>query len=213
MKSIVGRFHLFLLVVLLVVTGAAYVKIPDATGLPVHWALDGKPDEIWPKDRALLVLPILGIVFIAVFYLIGRFAKVEQLDPGRRVLELILTGILGLFCAIQFSFILMGLGADLDLLQIVLFLVALALVVIGFMLTQAERHSISPVRLPWTHQSPAAWRASHVVMGVLLALGGVGLGLAAYFQPNPRDMLAALAAALVVPVAVGGLFSLVRGRF
>ena len=44
--------------------------------------------------------------------------------------------------------------------------------------------------------------------------GGVrSVAAVAWLQPDPANMLISIAAALLVPVLVGGLFSLVRSRF
>ena len=211
-KLIVTRFHLFLVGVLLAVMATALVKIQAGTDLPVHWGFDGKPDRFWPRLPALLMFPVIGFLLTGLFALIGRFAPVEAIEPGRHMSQLLLTGLLGLLCALEFALILLGIGADLDMIRLVCFAVAIFLLILGSLLPQSQRNSITGLRLPWTLKDPAGWRASHLVTGVLVAVGGIGLAVVAWFRPTPSDMLMALGAAVFVPIIVGGLFSFVRSK-
>lgn len=211
-KSIVTRFHLFLLGVLIAVTATSFVKIPAGTDLPIHWGFDGKPDQFWPRIPALLIFPVIGAVLTGLFALIGRFAPVERIEPGRHVSEAMLTGLLGLSCALQFSLILIGIDSDLDMVRIISFALAVFLVILGNVLPKSERNSYTGLRLPWTLNDPANWTASHWVTGILFIVGGVGLGLVAWLRPDPASMLVALGAALFLPIIVGGIFSFVRSK-
>ncbi|MEO8882626.1 MAG: DUF1648 domain-containing protein, partial [Devosia sp.] len=76
-KLIVTRFHLLLLGILIAITATAFVKIKAEVGLPVHWGLNGQPDQIWPRNQALMIFPIIGVLLTALFAAIGRFAPPE----------------------------------------------------------------------------------------------------------------------------------------
>ena len=92
-KLIVTRFHLFLVGVLLAVMATALVKVQAGTDLPVHWGFDGKPDRFWPRLPALLMFPVIGFLLTGLFALIGRFAPVEAIEPGRHMSQLLQTGL------------------------------------------------------------------------------------------------------------------------
>lgn len=211
-KPIVTRFHLFGLVVLLVVMGTAFVKIPAGHDFPVHWDYYGKPDQFWARIPALLTFPIIGIVLTALFALIGRLAPVTRVEPGRHMSEALLTGLLGLLCALEFSLLMIGVGTDLDPIRAICFVVAAFLAILGAVLPRSERNSINGLRLPWTPTNPANWRASHWVTGILFAIGGIGLGLVAFFEPAPTVMLIVLGAAILLPIVLGASFTFVRSK-
>ncbi|MDR3470206.1 MAG: DUF1648 domain-containing protein [Devosia sp.] len=208
-KPLVTRFHLLVFAVLIAITATALVKVPADAGLPVHWGFDGKPDQVWPRNPALAVMPAIGLALTAVFALVGQVAPVEQIEPGRNMAEAMLTWLLGLLCAIQFSLILIGVGSDIDMVRLVAFAVAALLLVVGGLLTQASPNAYAALRLPWTMRSASAWTAVHRLTGALLALGGLGLGAVAWLRPQPADMLFGIGAAIVVPLVVGMLFSLI----
>jgi uncharacterized membrane protein len=96
--------------------------------------------------------------------------------------------------------------------RIIAFAVAAFCIVMGLSLPQSRPNAYAGIRLPWTMKSPANWTATHRLTGVLMVIGGIGLGLVAWLRPNPADMMLAMAAALVLPVLVGGIFSFLRAR-
>ena len=211
-KLLVTRFHLLLLGLLAAITATAFVKVPEATGLPVHWGLDGKPDQIWPRDQALWVFPSIAIVLIAISLLIGRLASGEQLDAGRPVLETVIAGLLALCCALQFAFLLIGIGSDIDMLRLLAFALAALFVALGAALPRARPNVYAGIRLPWTMKSPQTWRATHRLTGVLMAAAGLSLAVVALLWPAPATLLVAIGLAVFLPTLVGAIFSFVVSR-
>lgn len=211
-KQIVTRFHLLLLGVLVAITATAFVKINADVGLPVHWGLDGRPDQIWPRNQALLIFPIIGVLLVALFAAIGQFARPEQIEPGRYIAEAMLTGLLLLLCALQLSFIFIGIGSDIDLARIVTFGVALILILLGFALPNSAPNAYAGVRLPWTMKDRANWTATHRLTGILYIVAGVALATVAWFRPDPVDMLPAIAVSVLAPILIGGIFSFIRRK-
>jgi uncharacterized membrane protein len=206
-KSLVTRFHLLELGFLVAITATAWVKIPDRTGLPVHWGLNGQPDKIWPKPAALLAAPVIAALLIGILWLVGRLASDEQVDPGRYVAEMAIAGLLGLICAIQFGLLLIGVGSEIDMIRIVAFGLAFTLLLTGIALPRSEPNGYAGVRLPWTMRDPHNWHVTHRVTGVLMALGGLETAVVAWAFPQPPYLLAAIAVAVVVPVVAGMIVS------
>jgi immunity protein, SdpI family len=209
---LVTRFHILLFGVLLALTATGYAKIPAAPGLPMHWGLDGHPDEVWPRDPALMVMPIVALVLLALIFAIGRLAPVKKIEPGRYVTEAAATGVLLVLCALQFSLLLIGVGSEIDLTRIVAFVVAIALVILGAALPRSAPNAYAGVRLPWTMTDKANWTATHRLTGVLMVIAGFGLALVALLWPDPVNLLAAIGPAVFAPVLIGGVFSFVRSR-
>jgi len=211
-KALVSRFHAFPFGLLVAITATALVKIKSQQGLPVHWAFDGKPDQYWPRDFVLAAAPIVALGLVVVFALIGRFAPVEQVEPGRRVWEGLLTALLAVLCAVQFSFVLIGVGSDIDLLRITAYLTALALVAWGGLLAPSTKGTYGAMRLPWSLPTASAWVFAHRASGALVVLSGIGLGVVATLWPSPTDLLAGMAGAIAAAILGSALLSLLRAR-
>jgi uncharacterized membrane protein len=209
---LVTRFHLFLFGVLIAITATGYVKIPAATGLPMHWGLNGQPDEVWPRDSGLVAMPLVALVLIILIAVIGRLTPSEKTEPGRYIAEAALTGVLLVLCALQFSLLLIGTGSDVDLTRIVASVVAIALIVLGLALPRSAPNAYAGIRLPWTMTDTANWIATHRLTGVLMIIGGIALALVALFWSSPVNLLEAIGPAIFLPIIIGGIFSFVRSR-
>jgi uncharacterized membrane protein len=209
-KQIVTRFHLLVLGFLVAITATAYVKIPAGTDLPVHWGLNGTPDWVWPRNTALLIFPTVAVLLTALFALIGQFAPVEKIEPGRYVSEALLSGLLIMFDALQIGLLMIGLGSDIDMVRIVGFGVALVLLLLGATLPTSEYNAYAGVRLPWTFRNAGHWRSSHRVAGILCIIAGLGLGVAAWLFPDPGTVMLALLAAVFMPLILAVLYSVLR---
>jgi uncharacterized membrane protein len=145
-----------------------------------------------------------------VFALLGALAPREQIEGGRSVLEVVLAAVLGLFCALQFALLLIGVGSDIDMVRVVTFLVAALLVVVGLALPRSRPNVYAGIRLPWTMRDPSNWRATHRLAGVLFVIAGAGLAGLALFRPDPTSLLAGIAAGLIIPTLIGGIYSFIR---
>ena len=78
---------------------------------------------------------------------------------------------------------------------------------LGLTLPMTRPNAYAGVRLPWTMRSPTNWKLTHRLTGALYLIAGIGMGVLTYLAPDPRELLAALMAALLLPVAIGGLAS------
>lgn len=195
---------------LVATTIAGYLMIPSATELPIHWGIDGKPDAFWPRDRALLTAPVGATVVLALMALTERFAPGRQ--AGRHVVAAASTGILALFMAIQTVIVLIGLGFDISMVNVIAFAMGLLSVVIGNVMPKSQPNGIAGLRLPWTLADPANWVATHRLTGRLMLVSGSLLMLAA-LALNAGPLLAAVTiAAFMLPFAVGGLYSYIFSR-
>jgi uncharacterized membrane protein len=200
-KQIVTRFHYFGLGILGAITVVGFNKI--RAGLPVHWGYDGKPDQIWPRDPALTIFPVIAIVVTLAFLAIGWLAPADKLDSNRRGWEGIITGLLLLLCALQFAFVMIGIGSELDPIRFLGFVVAFVLLGLGATIFRAPAQVYHGLHLPWTFANRGDWLLAHRSIGGLMLLGGLALGAVAILQPDPEDILITMAAAVFMPPIFG----------
>jgi uncharacterized membrane protein len=210
-KPIVTRFHLLALGILIALGATTYFKVPAALSFPVHWGLDGHPDQTWSHSTAALLFPAIGVLLTALFAIVGLAVAPKRIELGRPVAEAILTGFLGLLGALQLSLILIGIGSDIDLTRLIAFAVALALIGLGLALTRAAPNAYAGVRLPWAMANKRNWVATHRLTGLLMVLAGAGLGMVAFAWPDPINLFEALGVAVLLPLLLGMLFSAIMG--
>ena len=181
MPSLVSRFHLLLLTVTVAITGVGFFRIPADFAYQAHWS-GSHADWLWSRDLALAVAPLLEILIIAAFFLLGRaltknhFAKVQHiLDPALTLLLVVVT-------AIQLGLLVIGIGSDIDLVRLTGAGLGIVLLVLGIVFFEAERNTYAGLRMPWPIASDRAWRLVHRISGIACGLAGVGLLALAWFD-------------------------------
>lgn len=205
-NEIITRLHLLAGAVLLALTAIGFVKIPPGPGLAMHWGPDGHPDLLWPRNWALLLFPVLGALLLLWGFAMDRFVPPEESkspEQRRELSTFVLIG-LGLLAALQFGFILIGIGSDIDLFRILGFVAAIAMVLWGAMgLGGGDTYAL--------RQMPGAdSRIAARLLRALFVIAGLGLFWAALSWTDPVDTLPALGAAVLLPPILASLFRLVR---
>src|SRR5215217_6040950 len=156
MQILITRFHLLLLTVTLAITGVAFFRIPADFFYPAHWA-GSAADWLWPRDLALPVAPILQLMLLAAFFILGRALTKNQYAKSQHILDPALTLLMIVVAATQLGLLFAGIEADLDIIRLIGFGLGAALVVLGIVLFEAERHTYAGLRMPWPVPSDRGW--------------------------------------------------------
>lgn len=211
MQILVTRFHLLLLSVTLAITGVGLLRIPADYGFPAHWT-GSTADWVWPRDFALSVAPILIVVLMAVFFLIGRALTKNHYAKVQHILDPALTLALLVIASTQLGLLFTGIGSDLDFVRGTAMWLGAALLVLGIVLFEAERHTYAGLRLPWPIKSDRTWRLAHRAAGLVSGLAGAGLLAAAWFDIGTGLLVLGFAVALLAPPLVAALATLLGRR-
>lgn len=207
MSSLVSRFHLLLLTVTVAITGVGFFRIPADFAYPAHWS-GSHADWLWPRDIALPVAPLLEILIIAAFFLLGRaltknhFAKVQHiLDPALTLLLVVVT-------AVQLGLLVIGIGSDIDLVRLTGAGLGIVLLVLGIVFFEAERNTYAGLRMPWPIASDRAWRLVHRMTGIACGLAGVALLALTWFDLGLGISISAYGLVLVLLPLIAGVTTL-----
>ncbi|WP_332692149.1 SdpI family protein [Devosia sp.] len=210
MQTLVTRFHLLLLTVTLAITGVGFFRIPADVVFPAHWA-GSAADWVWPRN-ALIVAPLVQLVLIAAFFLLGRLFTKNHFAKSQHILDPALTLQLSVIAATQFGLLLTGIGSDLDFIRFTSFGLGIVLLLLGVVLFEAERHTYAGMRMPWPVGSDRAWRVVHRSAGLAFGLAGMGLVALAWLDAGAGALVVAFVAALYAPLAIAGLVTLATRR-
>ena len=211
MQRLVTRFHLLLLAVTIAITGVGFLRVPADFAYPAHWS-GSYADWLWPRDIALPVAPLVEVLIMAAFFLLGRtltknhFAKVQHiLDPALTLLLLVVT-------AIQLGLLVIGIGSDIDLVRLTGAGLGIVLLILGIVFFEAERHTYAGLRMPWPIASDRAWKLVHRIAGLACGLAGAVLLALAWFDPGLGVLVTADAAALILLPAIAGAATILCRR-
>jgi uncharacterized membrane protein len=210
MQILITRFHLLLLTVTLAITGVAWFRIPTDYVFPAHWS-GSAADWLWPRE-ALFVAPVLQILLLAKFLTIGRLLTKNQYAKSQHILDPALTLMMVVVAACQLGLLLTGIGSDLDFIRLTGFGLGVALILLGFILFEAERHTYAGLRMPWPVGSDRAWQWVHRITGLAFGLAGVALLVLAWLDAGAGALVLAFVAALYIPAALAGLATLLLRR-
>ena len=73
-----------------------------------------------------------------------------------------------------------------------------ALVLLGVVLFEAERHTYAGLRMPWPVGSDRAWRWVHRVAGMAFGLAGIALAGVAWLDPGSAALVLAFVVAILM---------------
>ncbi len=205
-RAILSRINLGLWTALVAVTLGGYLLIPSGSWLPVHWGPSGEPDAFWPRNLALLMPPLIGLATTIVFWAVGRFAPPAQLEASRHAWRTVVPALTGLFLTIQSGIVLVGLGYPDLMVRMICIAIGVMLVLLGNIMPKMQPNGLVGIRLPWLGDA-VVWQKTQRLGGVLFLAGGLMLISCAAFFREPMYMLAALLAALLVPLLGTTIYS------
>ncbi|ODT49161.1 SdpI family protein [Devosia sp. 63-57] len=208
MQNLVTRFHALILTVTVAMAAVGFLHIPANYAFPAHWQ-GSIPDWLWPRDVALVVAPLVQIVLMAGFFVLGRALTKNHFAKVQHILDPALTLALAVAAACQLGLLVMGNGSDLDLIRFTGLALAGALLVLGLVLFEAERHTYAGMRMPWPIASDRGWRIVHRVAGLTSGLLAFALAALVWIDPGPGPMVIALATSLLTLPVIAALATLI----
>lgn len=203
MQILVTRFHLLLLAVTLAIGGVGAARMPADFLFLAHWH-GSTADWVWPRE-IIFVAPLLQVLFLAAFFLLGRSLTRNQFSKSQHILDPALTTLMLVVAALQLGLLLTGIGSDLDFVRVTAFALGAALLVLGIVLFEAERYTYAGLRMPWPIHSDRAWRWVHRSAGLAYGASGLALLAFAWFDLGLGLLVICCAAALFGPAAIAAL--------
>jgi uncharacterized membrane protein len=211
MPSLVTRFHLLIFAVTLSITAVAFFRISPDFQFPAHWH-GSAADWVWPRDIALAVAPLVQMLLIAGFHLLGRSLTKNHFAKTQHIFDPALSLVLAVPAACQLALLFAGVGSDLDLFRATAYLLGGALLLLGVVMIHAERDSYAGLRMPWPIRSDRAWKLIHVFSGMASCLVGAGLVALGWLDPGTGILVLAFAASLVGLPVLAALLSVALRR-
>jgi uncharacterized membrane protein len=157
-----------------------YDRLPAE--VPVHWNIQGKPDNFWPKEqvwKVFFLVPGIMVGMIGLAFLLPWLSpKSFEVDTFRSTFFYIMTLVVALLGFIHVAVLWASLRGDLglDLGRWIVAGVLFFLVLTGNQLGRVRRNFWMGVRTPWTLASDTVWIQTHRLAAWLFVGGGlVGL--------------------------------------
>jgi len=203
--------RLILVAALVAAVIAGFAFVPPGLQLPVHWGISGEADGFLPRDLALLMPVAIVALVWGIFLTVARFARPADIEAGRYVTGVALTALTAIFLAIEIMLVLIGVGAPVNVIQVLAVAFGLLLLVLGNAMPKSQPNSFAGIRMPTTLRDPANWQATHRLGGRLAIAGGLVLLVAALLAPR-QHLVWWLVGCVLVPMLTATVYSLFYAR-
>lgn len=174
-------FPLACILIMFILAAIAWPNAPDQ--MPIHWGLDGEPDNYGGKFVGLLMIPLLALGIYGLFFILPKVDPKKANYAGfwnrylfiRTVVIVMLLGIKVItFLWVMDVFVNMGIAA--------MILAGLVMVFLGNYLGKLHPTWFVGIRTPWTLTSDESWNKTHRLGGRMFVLIGLGLMIAGPVQ-------------------------------
>lgn len=207
LRDTLSPLNIALVLGIAIATIVGFVLVPAGMELPIHWGIDGAADRYMPRDGALLLLPTIALAVVALLLVVMRFSSEQRRQAARYAIGVTISALLALFLAIQIATVMIGTGAAVDMVRIVVLGVGLLFVVLGNIMPKTQPNWVAGIRLPWTVADARNWQATHRLGGLLMMAGGVAIAGAALLTGQPYVLLAITAVGALLPLIIAGIYS------
>jgi uncharacterized membrane protein len=150
--------------------------LPSDTRIPIHWNIQGQPDDFVGKWMGILFFPAVNLALTILMLLLPRYSVRYQQSPRRmaRTVPVITFIMVVCFALIHLYTLLVAAGRLSSSVQPVLMLIGVLFVLLGNLLPKVPSNFFLGIRTPWTLSSEQVWRKTHRLGGVCFVLAGLG---------------------------------------
>ncbi|MFT8570396.1 MAG: SdpI family protein [Leuconostoc pseudomesenteroides] len=136
--------------------------------LPIHFGINGQPDQYAPKLIAVIGLPVLIIV---VNYVIIRSMKHKGSD-NQKVFTVIIWSLPLLLNVVQIVTFIYALNHPFNIISIILPVIGVLLIVLGNYLPKTTPNYMIGIRLPETLHNSENWQKTNRIGGFVMVFAG-----------------------------------------
>lgn len=175
---------LVVIVVMLLVAGSAWLKLPDGSEVPIHFDAAGQANGFAGKGWGLLLTPLIATGLLVLLYFIPLAEpRAANLARSSTAYNAVCIAVMVLMGVVQVVTVGAALGWSINTASVVFCAVGVLFVVIGVLLPRLHSNFIFGIRTPWTLTSERSWKISHRVGGWAFGLGGVIMVVGALVLP------------------------------
>ncbi|MFM6956173.1 MAG: SdpI family protein [Ignavibacteria bacterium] len=174
-KSHILEAIIILLVIIPWLIGViTYAYAPDI--VPIHWNLEGKPDNYAPKDIGLFLLPLINTGLYVFLYFIPKIdPNNEQLQYSIKTLQWIRLGTHALLGFIMLWTSLSIIEASNVQPEWLFSVISLFFAFLGKAMANVKQNYFVGIRTPWTLSNELVWDDTHRFTAPLWFYSGIGM--------------------------------------
>jgi uncharacterized membrane protein len=185
----------------------AFRMLPAGAEIATHFNVRGEPNGFMGKALGLAVIPIVGLVVVAILATAPRWRGGEALASSGGAFGIVLIGVAAMFLVAQGAIAMHALDPSFDVFRWLFLAVGVLMVVIGAVLGRIPPNRLVGIRTRWTYADEGVWRRTHRFTGRLMTIAGVALAAVASIGADHTDLMVALLICALVPPAAGVIYA------
>jgi len=186
--ALVTAITLFVIMALISIWAA--LQLPADIKLPVHWNINGEPNQYAGKFLGLFMMPIVVMVVILLLTFLPRIEpRKKNINLSMKAYNLIIISIILVFATLHIVMIMNALGKSLSIGKIVPALIGVLFIVIGNYMGKIRSNFMLGIKTPWTLSSELSWNKTHRLGGRLFILSGFLIIISSFMLSGTARMI------------------------
>ncbi len=210
MNWLFNRLNLALLAAMVCLTVAGFWLLPPDRPVPMHWNWHGVADSWWPRDRALLLVPLVAGAISILCWVLERTGLQAARGGGGRRHAVVVSCVFVVLLVVQSIVVLAGSGHSVTPIRAITFVVALIFIAIGNVLPKAGPGG--PL-FGWLQSLRIVReRGARRLVGGLTMVSGSALLIASVLDAPPPLLVTATLLSVAVLIVAGIAYAFLRPR-
>lgn len=180
-----------------IIGGYMYTELPDI--VPIHWGIDGHPDQMGNKLTQILFFPIIALIFVIVSPIVPRLdPKKDNYKKFAPIWEIVQFSILALFFYIYLVTFYAILHPEINIGVFMMSGIGILFLILGNYLGKIRQNYFVGIKLPWTIDNEEVWNKTHRFGGKIFMFGGIIMLFDSYFQIYPFVILLSIIGMILI---------------
>lgn len=176
--------------------------------IPAHYGLNGEVDRYGSKWE-LFILPVCSLIFGAFMFLSARGSSKHETSTKNNEKIVLIAGelSLGIFSVLSFYLLYLAFhnvtnvySPDIEIGNILCFLMGIVMVVLGNIMPKTKRNSIVGFRCSWSMKNEEIWKKSQHFAGVASVITGIVLLIVSFFVHNISAIIFIVGSDLIMTI-------------
>jgi uncharacterized membrane protein len=185
------KTHIAGLILLLSVYASAYFAYPLLPpSMPMHWNIQGKVDDWWPKEQAIWFMPALVSAMYVLFRILPSFdPNKKKYHLFRNEWEIMQLGLLSFFTYLHLIILYATLNPKTNIMPFMFIGFGSLFILLGNYLSKIRQNYFIGIKTPWTLADENNWNKTHRYASWCFVLVGIVTLVEAVFIWNAAPVI------------------------
>ena len=201
-RSVV-RWSAYIILVMLLFSAWAWMRLPEGAQMPVHWNAAGEIDRYGTKFEGLLLLPVIsGLIAVTLAFIPLFEPRQGNLLRSAKPYVITCAATLLFMLCLHAAMILTALGKPVSVPRAIFAATGVLFIVIGNFFGKVRSNYFFGIRTPWTLSSELSWNKTHRLGGRLFMLFGLVVLLTGLLASEQAGLTVLLGGLVLVTIVV-----------